>query len=128
MQRNRWIYAGLAVAVIGLALGLRFGYVLPAMAGKYTGDALYALMAFCWIGALLPRAATAVVARFALGVCFAIEFSQLVHFGWLDWVRATTLGHLVLGARFGWWDLVAFIPGVTVAALAEGIALSPARH
>jgi Protein of unknown function (DUF2809) len=113
-KRNQSMYALAGLGVVALGLGLRFWHVLPPLPGKYTGDALYALMAFCLAGVLAPRGSTAVVAGLALGWCMAVEVSQLVHTPWLDAVRATTLGHLVLGAHFGWLDLLAFLPGIAL--------------
>lgn len=119
MRRNRWVYAGLTAAVIGLGLASRTWPLLPGLLGKYPGDALYALMAFCGLGVLLPRAATAQNAMLALGFCFAIEFSQLYQAPWIKGIRATTLGHLVLGSHFGWLDLVAYAVGVATGASGE---------
>jgi Protein of unknown function (DUF2809) len=119
MQRNRWVYVVLTCAVIALGLASRKWALFPASLGKYPGDALYALMAFCALGVLLPRKTTIHNAVLALGFCVAIEFSQLYHGPWIDGLRATTLGHLVLGSHFGWWDLVAYAVGVAVGATGE---------
>ena len=40
--------------------------------------------------------------------------SQLYHAEWIDNIRATTLGGLVLGYGFLWSDLVAYTIGVGV--------------
>ena len=42
---------------------------------------------------------------------YAIEFSQLYHPPWLDAVRNTTLGGLLLGFGFLWSDLVCYVIG-----------------
>jgi hypothetical protein len=123
MNRNRWVYALAGLGVVALGLGLRFWHVLPPLPGKYTGDALYALMAFCLAGVLAPRHSTVVVASLALGWCTAVEVLQLVHTPWIDAVRATTLGHLVLGAHFGWLDLLAFLPGIAIGVVVERLRL-----
>jgi hypothetical protein len=118
-QRDRWFHALATVAAITLGLASRKWQIFPAMLGKYPGDALYALMAFCALGVLSPRASTSRNAAYALAFCCAVEASQLYHAPWIDRVRATTLGHLVLGSRFGWWDLVAYMVGVAVGAVGE---------
>jgi hypothetical protein len=119
MQRKRWVYVALTLAVIALGLASRRWPVFPAMLGKYPGDALYALMALCIAGVIWPRSSISRNAGLALAFCFAIEISQLYHAPWIDEVRATTLGHLVLGSHFGWWDLVAYTVGVAVGAAGE---------
>ncbi len=44
----------------------------------------------------------------------AVEFSQLYHVRWLDTIRRTTLGGLILGWGFSWGDLLAYAGGVAV--------------
>jgi hypothetical protein len=44
--------------------------------------------------------------------CFSIEFSQLYHSNWIDVIRRTTLGGLILGYGFLWRDLVAYLLGI----------------
>jgi hypothetical protein len=55
----------------------------------------------------------------ALATCWLVEASQLVHVAWLDAVRATRVGHLVLGSGFDPRDLVAYVAGVMVAIVLE---------
>lgn len=86
------------------------------------GDALWATMMAWWIGAAAPRLTLTVRTALALGICFAVEFSQLIHVPSLDAVRRTTLGHLVLGSGFDRRDLLAYAAGVTIAAVIELVA------
>jgi Protein of unknown function (DUF2809) len=126
MQRNRWVYAALTCAVIALGLASRTWPLFPAGLGKYPGDALYALMAFCGLGVLMPRGTTGQNAVLALGFCFAVEFSQLYQAPWIKSIRATTLGHLVLGSHFGWLDLAAYAVGVVTGSAAEQLSRAAA--
>lgn len=73
------------------------------------------MMMFWWIGAALPLVRRMVRAFLAIGICVAVELSQLYHVPWLDAIRATTPGHLVLGSGFDARDLVAYAVGVLVA-------------
>lgn len=76
-------------------------------------------MAFLCFGFVFRRSSTA---RIALGaVCFAwsIEFLQLYHSPWIDEIRSNRLGHLVLGAGFNGPDLIAYLIGVALGAVAE---------
>ena len=56
------------------------------------------------------------LALVALGIAWAVEFSQLWHPPWLDAIRATTPGHLVLGSAFGGIDLLAYAVGIVIVA------------
>jgi hypothetical protein len=76
-------------------------------------------MVFVGFGFLFPRASTLLIALLALGVAWGVEFSQLYHAPWIDAIRATTPGKLVLGNTFNWPDLIAYAVGVALGALAE---------
>lgn len=74
-------------------------------------------MVFFLASALLPRLALRRRVALALAYCVATELSQLYHAPWIDDLRATRLGGLVLGFGFLWSDLVAYTIGVLGAAL-----------
>jgi hypothetical protein len=98
----------------------RSGFIpLPQWLSNYGGDALWALMVFVGIGFLLPRASTLTLALLALTFAWGIEFSQLYHAPWIDAVRATLPGRLVLGSTFNWPDLPAYAVGIALGVLAE---------
>ena len=58
-------------------------------------------------GFLFPRLPTRIIALFAMTFATLIEFSQLYHAPWIDSVRETRLGALVLGSVFNWPDFAA---------------------
>jgi hypothetical protein len=119
-RRSLITQACAAAAVIALGLASRrFPWLFPAALGKYPGDALWALAAFVVLGMVLPRASTWRVAALALATAFAVELGQLYHAPWIDAVRATTVGQLVLGSTFHAPDLVAYAVGVGIGMLAE---------
>ena len=70
----------------------------------YAGDTLWALAAFLGIGLLLPRASTWRVALLAMSFSVLVEVGQLYNAPWIDSIRGTTLGGLVLGFDFVWSD------------------------
>ncbi len=91
------------------------GASLPVTLRDPLGDALWAAMMTWWVSALLPRSPLAARAAVALAICVAVEFSQLLRAPAIDAVRATTLGHLVLGSGFDPRDLAAYVLGVLAA-------------
>jgi len=106
--------------VVAAGLLWRSHYMpLPPVMSKYGGDALWALVVFVGFGFLLNRASTLAVALLALSFCWGIEFSQLYHAPWIDVVRATVPGRLVLGSTFNWPDLLAYVVGIVPGALVE---------
>ncbi|GDX80663.1 hypothetical protein LBMAG42_24740 [Deltaproteobacteria bacterium] len=95
-----------------VALGLgsrRFGAALPAFVASYAGDTLYATMMVVLLGYFTRTPAVP-----ALVVCFGIEFSQAVHAPWLDAIRSTLPGRLVLGQGFMASDLICYLVGAAV--------------
>ena len=118
--RARPVSVALLLLVVALGLASRrHASALPHVVAAYAGDALWAAMVF-WLGAtLLPRARTLRLAALALGVAVAVEVSQLYHAPWIDAVRATRPGALVLGHGFLWSDLACYAAGVAAAALVD---------
>ncbi|HEY4242554.1 MAG TPA: DUF2809 domain-containing protein [Kofleriaceae bacterium] len=116
-MRSRLVY------VLAVALTIAAGLGSRAIHGpKEIGDALYATMVCFAIRVLVPRARMSIVAAAALAFSFAIEFSQAVHRPWLDDLRATLPGRLVLGQGFHALDLLAYVCGVALAvALDRGL-------
>ena len=118
MKRNRIYQSGYVILTVTLGLFSRSGY-LPDFLYGYLGDALYALMFFFIIGFVFPKFSTIKVALIALSFCLAIEISQLYHAEWIDTIRHTRIGGLVLGFGFLWSDLLSYTFGVITGALLE---------
>jgi hypothetical protein len=126
IARSRGRYAGATLATIAAGLASRaYSAHLPWWLAKNAGDALYATMVFWGYGFLVPRARTARVALAATAFCFTIELTQLYRAPWIDAVRATTPGRLVLGQGFHAFDLVCYVIGV---ALGAGLELATRRR
>lgn len=114
--RDRRPYVVLLVATIALGLGSRrYGSALPPFVAAYAGDTLWAAAVYWGLALLWPRQRTAVVAATALTVAVLVEVSQLYHAPWLDAVRGTWPGALVLGEGFLWSDLACYAVGVAAA-------------
>jgi hypothetical protein len=67
----------------------------------------------------LPDFETQKVAKLTVGISLVVELSQLYHASWIDTIRSTTLGHLVLGSGFDAIDLLWYIAGVGIGVLSE---------
>lgn len=116
------------IVVVGLGLFVRshFAVSLPHFVRKYGGDALWAWMVFLGFGLLFRKHSTLRTAVIAVCFAWAIEFSQLYHAPWIDHIRDTRLGALVLGSVFNWPDLLAYVVGIA-AGVAGELAMRPRR-
>ena len=121
--RSRPAYAAAVLVVIGLGLWSRSDAAgLPWAVAKYAGDALWGLVVFLGIAFLLSRKTTGAVAWLATVFACAVEVSQLYHAPWLDAVRATRPGGLVLGtppSTFAGADIAAYAVGIAVGIAAD---------
>jgi hypothetical protein len=110
------VFLGLAAATIVLGLATRrFRRSLPAAVGLYAGDVLWATMVYLLAAAIWPRALTRRLAVGAAAFALTIELGQLYHAPWIDAVRGTRLGGLVLGFGFLWSDLACYAVGIALA-------------
>ena len=114
-NRNRLLYAVLVVIVMILGLlSRKYGYVIPDFIDTYLGDALWALMIYLGVAFIFNKKKIKIVAALGLSFCYLIEISQLYHANWIDNIRKTTLGGLILGYGFLWSDLVAYSMGIGI--------------
>ncbi|MDP4146403.1 MAG: DUF2809 domain-containing protein [Bacillota bacterium] len=119
-DRSRIIYLFLVFIVIILGLGSRkYAGVMPSWVGEYAGDALWALMVFLGIGFIFKTWTTLKTALAAIVFSYIIEISQLYHAPWIDSIRATRLGGLILGFVFLWSDLVCYTIGILIGVILE---------
>jgi len=113
--RSGVVVVAAILLVCALGLGSRHFPIFPAFLGKYPGDALWAWMVFLLLGMIGPMARTRRVGFAAVCVCFLVEFSQLWHAAWIDGIRSTRIGYLILGTTFHPPDLLAYLAGIAVA-------------
>ncbi|MEM8873883.1 MAG: DUF2809 domain-containing protein [Planctomycetota bacterium] len=70
---------------------------------------LYEWMWMALVLALVPRRST--IIPVAVGVAtmtVVLEFGQLWQPGWLQAIRATWVGRMMLGTTFSWWDVPSY--------------------
>lgn len=108
--RPRIIYALLILLVIAIGILSRKVAGIPPI----VGDALYAVMMFLIIRFLLIRLNYLKTAVLSLSICYLIELSQLYSAPWINQIRNTTLGALVLGRGFMWSDMAAYTLGTLI--------------
>lgn len=114
MRRNRLLYLILIIIVIILGLLSRKIENLPEIISLYSGDILWALMVFLIISFIFNKKSTIFTISWAIIFSYSIEISQLYHAPWIDAIRNTTLGSLILGFGFLWSDLVCYTIGILI--------------
>ncbi|MBE1303612.1 DUF2809 domain-containing protein [Clostridium botulinum] len=121
-KRNRLVYGFATFIVMFLGLCSRkLKYFIPDFFNVYLGDILWALMIFMLFAFIFKGTKTKMVAFMALAFSYLIEISQLYHSNWIDNIRKTTLGGLVLGYVFSWKDLLAYAIGIGIGIIVEGV-------
>jgi hypothetical protein len=121
LVRNRLLYI-LAVAilvVVSLPTRSSAAQYMPLFVVLYVGDTLWAMAIFLTFGVAFPKWRTRDLALFVLAGCWAVEFSQSYHTEWLDAIRRTTVGGLILGHGFLWSDVICYAIGVGLGVLLE---------
>ena len=122
MTARRPCIVWLALIVVVVLLGLasrRFAHYLPGFVAAYAGDTLWATAAFLGFGLVLPTASTWAVALLAMSTSVLVEIGQLYKAPWIDAIRRTALGGLVLGFDFVWSDLACYAVGVGLGILID---------
>lgn len=115
LRRRRVVQVLLIIVAALVGVGSRrFGSVLPAIVARYAGDMCWALAVYLTLGFLWPELSVWWTALVALGISLMVETSQLYHAPWIDAIRGTTVGGLLLGFDFTWIDLPCYAAGVAI--------------
>ncbi len=112
------VTVGLSVRAMRGSLPSTMSAIIPDAAWAAAVYALLTLVRPCWSSVRLATASAA----FAL----FMELTQLYHGPWIDAIRATRLGGLILGYGFLWSDLACYALGIG-AMLALDLCLSRRR-
>lgn len=107
MKRNRKVYFILIVVSIFMGLLSRTS-LIPQFIYPYIGDFFYSLMFFFIIGFLFPTMRTLKVVFVSVSLCYFVELLQLYQADWINSIRQTRLGGLVLGFGFLWSDIISY--------------------
>ena len=110
-------------AVIAMILGFstrKFAGVLPAFVAEHFGDALWASMIYFGVRAVWVHKKLRWAALISVLFCFGIELSQLYQADWINGIRSTFFGALVLGSGFLTVDLARYSAGIVLALLIDG--------
>lgn len=119
--------AYLIAIVITIFLGLasrKWSLLLPSFVAQNAGDMLWAMMVYFGFRLLLVHKSTLTAIWLSFLFSFGIEFSQLYQEHWINQIRGTTLGALILGQGFLVADLVRYSVGIIIATVLDKMALT----
>lgn len=126
-KRVAYIVAVIMTIFLGLA-SRKFSDSLHPFVAKNAGDMLWAMMVYFGFRFLLVRKNLFTSICLSLLFSFGIEFSQLYQADWLNQIRGTTLGALVLGKGFLTVDLIRYTAGIIIAHVLDKIMLIFKQH
>lgn len=115
VTHSRIRYFILIIATIITGLFSRHYTAIPL----FIGDVLWALMVYFIIRFVFIKGGISHIAIYSLLFCYAIEFSQLYKAPWIEAVRHTLFGRLVLGDNFLWADLLSYTCGIIIGILLD---------
>ena len=114
-MKPRLTYFLLIILTIVIGLLSRHYRAIPL----FIGDVLWALMVYFIMRFLFIRADIIRITIYSLLFCYAIEFSQLYKAPWIDNLRHTLFGRLVLGDTFLRGDLLSYTGGIVIGILVD---------
>lgn len=126
---TRILYA--AAIIICILLGLssrRFSELLPPFISDHAGDMLWAMMVYFGFRFIGIKKSLLWAAVYSVLFSFAIEFSQIYQAEWINKLRNTGMGALILGRGFLEIDLLRYVAGITIAFSVDKYGLQLQRY
>lgn len=113
-QRRTYFIAVVITMLLGLS-SRKFSYLLSPPLAENAGDVLWSMMVYFGFRFLFlkKRMVTAIFLSFLFS--FGIEFSQLYQEDWINQIRETVLGALILGKGYLTVDLLRYTTGIFIA-------------
>lgn len=108
------------VMIMGL-LSRKFMFIFPKNIAPFIGDMFWAMMVYFGFRFLFPKLSLLKSFNIALIFSFGIEISQLYQANWINSIRKTTIGGLVLGHGFLWMDLISYTIGIIIAVIIDKV-------
>lgn len=121
-RKRKIAYIFAILLTIGLGLASRkWSNILPLFLAENAGDVLWAMMVFFGFRFLLTQKSLSASLALSFLFCFLIECSQLYQANWINQLRTTTIGALILGKGFLPIDLLRYSVGILIAFIVDKI-------
>ena len=108
----------ITAGILGI-LSRKFPGYLPPFIVHYTGDTMWAFALYFVLRMFFPGKPLLWNALVCLVLSFLVEVSQLYQAGWINAIRSTMVGALILGNSFVWTDLLCYLAGTILAVLLD---------
>lgn len=110
-NRIRYFIITIIIMFMGL-LSRKFMFIFPRNIAPFIGDMLWAMMVYFGFRFLFPKLNITKSLVLAFLFSFSIEISQLYQAQWINNIRNTIIGGLILGHGFLFEDLISYIIGI----------------
>jgi hypothetical protein len=117
MLKARLIY--LALIILTAIVGLVSRELSPSVVPLFIGDILWGLAVFLLMRFIFIDKTLRLTLALSLIYAYAIEFSQLYKAPWIDSLRQTFFGKVMLGETFYIGDLASYTIGIGLGVLVE---------
>jgi hypothetical protein len=107
------------IVVLGL-LSRKYAFI-----PLWVGDVLWATMIYFILRFFYLHGSILKITLISLIISYAIEFSQLYKAPWIDSLRHTFLGRMILGETFFFGDLVSYTAGILIGIAIELLLFKP---
>ena len=121
-MKKRSLYLVMTILVIILGLISR-KYLFNIDMPTYIGDILWGAMVYFGLRVLFTKSKLKISFILALLYSYITEFSQIYQGEWINSIRNTTLGALILGYNFSVLDLIFYTVGIIIAILFDMLVL-----
>ncbi|MDR7079238.1 glycopeptide antibiotics resistance protein [Neobacillus niacini] len=115
-MRGVYIIAVFTTILLGLA-SRKFSHLLIPFIANNAGDFIWAMMVYFGFRFLFVHKGLLFAILLSFLFSFGIEFSQFYQADWMNQIRETLLGALILGKGFLTVDLIRYTAGILIAAV-----------
>ncbi|WP_436837047.1 DUF2809 domain-containing protein [Planococcus shixiaomingii] len=126
-KRTYYLLAIAATILLGLA-SRKYSPFLNSTLSENAGDILWAMMVYFGFRFLLVHKSLLTAISLSILFSFGIEFSQLSQADWINGIRRTSFGALVLGHGFLAIDLLRYAIGIILASCIDQAAKKANLH
>jgi len=107
-------------ALFGLLIRTKAEY-FPTLFATYAPDVLWAFLVFALVVIFASRLTATKATIIALAIAYFMECSQLYQAPFINSIRDTRVGGLLLGHGFLWSDLLCYTVGIALGAICDFI-------
>jgi glycopeptide antibiotics resistance protein len=120
--RRTYFIAVVITILLGLA-SRKFSPLLFSFLAENAGDVLWAMMVYFGFRFLFLKKSIVTAIFLSFLFSFGIEFSQLYQEDWINQIRGTLLGALILGKGFLIIDLIRYTIGIVIASWLDRVTI-----